>query len=80
VTDDPKYKDYDPDSPGLEGAMVEYCRLDSRQQGSIPTVFEPSTVVSARSINKEQKVSGSDMRLYSFLSSSCIAKQTNVRN
>ncbi|KAI6182377.1 BMA-LIM-9, isoform c [Aphelenchoides bicaudatus] len=53
VTDDPRYKD--PDGPELERSFVEYCRIDSRHQQKAPNVFEPSSVVSARSVNLEQQ-------------------------
>ncbi|KAI6178810.1 Lim-9 [Aphelenchoides besseyi] len=52
VTNDPKYKDYDPDNVGLEKSFVEYCRLDSP---SGPNVYDASTVVSARSVHHEMK-------------------------
>jgi hypothetical protein len=53
-----QYKDYDPDGPGLERSFVEYCRIDSRQQQKAPNVYDPSSVVSARSINLEQQKVG----------------------
>ncbi|KAK5972966.1 hypothetical protein GCK32_003353 [Trichostrongylus colubriformis] len=31
-----------------EGALVDYCRLDKRDQPSIPRIFDASTVVSAK--------------------------------
>jgi hypothetical protein len=68
VTDDPKYKDYDPDNfGGLEGSLVEYCRIDSRHQNKAPHVFGPSSVVSARSINLDQKVSLSGMPIKFYI-------------
>lgn len=45
-----QYKDYDPDAPTLEGALVEYCRLDAKNaEKPRHSVCEASTVISARS-------------------------------
>ncbi|KAI6228980.1 BMA-LIM-9, isoform c [Aphelenchoides fujianensis] len=64
VTDDPKYKDYDSNSTGLEGALIEYCRLDSRQQPAGPHVFnDASTVLSARSVEQRAPSSNWKSRL-----------------
>ncbi|VDO43864.1 unnamed protein product [Haemonchus placei] len=49
VTDDPEYSSYGNENEApQEGALVEYCRLDKRQQPSIPRIFDASTVVSAK--------------------------------
>ena len=47
----------DNDEEELEGAMVEYCRIDSRDY-NLPThtVCEAPTVVSARGNNNNDKV------------------------
>ncbi|VDO75923.1 unnamed protein product [Heligmosomoides polygyrus] len=50
VTDDPEYSSYgnENEAPPEEGALVEYCRLDKRDQSTIPRICEASTVVSAK--------------------------------
>ncbi|PIO72066.1 PET domain protein, partial [Teladorsagia circumcincta] len=49
VTDDPEYSSYGNENEAPEeGALVEYCRLDKREQPSIPRIFDASTVVSAK--------------------------------
>ncbi|CAD5206948.1 unnamed protein product [Bursaphelenchus okinawaensis] len=47
VTDDPKYQEKK--LPDLEGALVEYCRIDHNKQKPQPQVLQSHTVVSARS-------------------------------
>uniref|UniRef100_A0A914C2J2 Uncharacterized protein n=1 Tax=Acrobeloides nanus TaxID=290746 RepID=A0A914C2J2_9BILA len=55
VTDDPKYnRDFDDEE--LEGALVEYCRLDSKPQKSPHSICDASTVVSARSNHQDQSI------------------------
>uniref|UniRef100_A0A7E4UY03 Four and a half LIM domains protein 2 n=1 Tax=Panagrellus redivivus TaxID=6233 RepID=A0A7E4UY03_PANRE len=54
VTDDPKYQD--DDEGELEGALVEYCRIDHREQKPAHNVCEAATVVSARGINNNDKL------------------------
>uniref|UniRef100_A0AC34F936 PET domain-containing protein n=1 Tax=Panagrolaimus sp. ES5 TaxID=591445 RepID=A0AC34F936_9BILA len=53
VTDDPKYQNNDEGE--LEGALVEYCRIDSRNYKPQHSVCEASTVVSARGNNNNDK-------------------------
>jgi len=51
VTDDPKYKDIDEfNENGLEGSLIEYCRLDKNPNTRPPrhSVCEASTVVKAK--------------------------------
>ncbi|KAK6055484.1 hypothetical protein COOONC_07011 [Cooperia oncophora] len=49
VTDDPEYSSYGNENEAPEeGALVEYCRLDKREQPSIPRVYDAPTVVHAR--------------------------------
>ncbi|WKX88256.1 hypothetical protein Q1695_008136 [Nippostrongylus brasiliensis] len=49
VTDDPEYSSYGNENEAPEeGALVEYCRLDKKNQQSVPRICEASTVVSAK--------------------------------
>ncbi|VDL65416.1 unnamed protein product [Nippostrongylus brasiliensis] len=45
----PKYSSYGNENEAPEeGALVEYCRLDKKNQQSVPRICEASTVVSAK--------------------------------